>query len=297
MTPERLTNLAAIASVTVAFVLIAAKGGAWLVTDSVSLLSTLVDSLLDAAASIINLFAIRHAMAPPDREHRFGHGKAEPLAALGQGAFITGSAVFLVIEASQRLVSPRPVEQVGIGIAVMALSIALTIALVAFQRFVIKRTQSVAIKADSLHYVSDLLINATVLVALTVGQFVHMPRLDPILAIAIALFILRSAFQIGRLSLDMLMDRELPDEDRARIVAIAKEHPEVAALHDLRTRAAGPKSFIQLHLEMDAQMPLWQAHSIADEVELNLMQAFPNAEVIIHQDPYGLEEPGSSSKP
>lgn len=296
MTNERLTNLAAVVSVSVAVVLIFAKAGAWLVTDSVSLLSTLVDSLLDAAASLINLFAIRHAMAPPDREHRFGHGKAEPLAALGQGAFITGSAVFLVFEASQRLVSPRPVEQVGVGIVVMAISLILTIALVAFQRFVIRRTQSVAIKADSLHYVGDLLVNAAVLIALALSPFVDMPRLDPILALAIAVFILHSAFQIARLSLDMLMDRELPDEDRARIVAIAREHPEVHSLHDLRTRAAGPKSFIQLHLEMNGQMALWRAHEIADEVENELLQAFPNSEVIIHQDPQGLEEEASSLK-
>jgi ferrous-iron efflux pump FieF len=289
MTSERLTNLAAVASVAVAVVLIFAKTGAWLVTDSVSLLSTLVDSLLDAAASLINLFAIRHAMAPPDREHRFGHGKAEPLAALGQGAFITGSAVFLVFEAGQRLVSPRPVEQVGVGIIVMAVSLILTTGLVTFQRYVIKRTQSVAIKADSLHYIGDLLVNGAVLIALAIGPFVDMPRLDPILAIAIAVFILRSAFQIGRLSLDMLMDREFPDEDRARIVAIAREHPEVHALHDLRTRAAGPRSFIQLHLEMNGQMELWRAHEIADQVENELLKAFPNSEVIIHQDPYGLE--------
>lgn len=270
--------------------MIVGKGLAWLVTDSVSLLSTLVDSLLDAAASIINLLAIRHAMAPADREHRFGHGKAEPLAALGQAAFIAGSAVFLVIEASQRLVSPRPVEQVGIGIAVMAASIVLTLALVLFQRFVITRTRSVAIRADSLHYVGDLLINGTVLAALAVGPFIDMPRLDPILAIAIAFVILRSAFNIGRMSLDMLMDHELPDEDRKRIAEIAREHPDVESLHDLRTRAAGPMSFIQLHLEMNGQMQLWRAHEIADEVERRLLEAFPNAEVIIHQDPYGLEE-------
>lgn len=285
-----LLRLATYASVATALALILAKAVAYFMTDSVSLLSTLLDSLLDAAASILNLFAVRHALTPADREHRFGHGKAEPLAGLGQAAFITGSAIFLLFEAGQRLISPRPLENTEIGIAVMLFSIAATVALVTFQRHVIRRTGSVAIKADSLHYVGDLLVNGSVVVALLLEAQLGWPGADALFGIGIALYIVYTAWQIARISLDMLMDRELPDEDRKRIREIALEQPLVLSLHDLRTRSAGPNVFIQLHLEMDGALSLFEAHAAADAVEVELMRAFPGAEVIIHQDPAGVDE-------
>jgi ferrous-iron efflux pump FieF len=286
----RLMKSATYASVTVAVTLILAKVGAWVVTDSVAILSTLIDSLLDAAASMITLFAVYQSLVPADREHRFGHGKAEALAALGQAAFITGSACLLVFEAVRRIFQPHAVTRELVGIAVMVLSIVLTLVLVQYQRYVVRKTDSLAIGADSLHYVGDLLVNAAVIAALAATAWLDWQWVDPVLALAVAGYILLSAWRIARGSLDMLMDRELPDEDRKRIRAIALAHPEVHALHDLRSRRAGTDTFIQLHIELDGGLTVEKAHEISDAVEAEIRAAFPNAEVIIHQDPLGLDE-------
>jgi len=286
----RLMRLATYASVAVALTLIVVKLVAWFMTDSISLLSTLIDSLLDAAASLVNLFAVRHALAPADREHRFGHGKAEPLAALGQSTFIAGSAIFLVIEAGNRLVTPQPIAKGEVGIFVMIFAIVVTFALTRYQKYVVHKTGSVAIQADSLHYVGDLLVNAAVIVALVLVAQFGWNIVDPIFAIAIAGYILKTAWEIARGAYDMLMDRELPEEERARIKDIALAHPDVIALHDLRTRTSGPQTFIQVHVEMDGAMSLYRSHAVADEVEASLLEAYPEAEVIIHQDPHGIKE-------
>ena len=286
----RLMRRATYASVAVAGTLFVVKLAAWRFTDSVSLLSTLIDSLLDAAASTINLLAVRHALRPADREHRFGHGKAEPLAALGQTAFIAGSAVFLVIEAGRRLFAPRPVLQVEVGIGVMILAIVVTFALTRFQAHVVRQTGSVAIKADSLHYLGDILVNAAVIVALLLASQFGWFIADPLFGIAIAGYILIVAWRIARGAFDMLMDRELPEPERARIGRIVLEHPSVIDMHDLRTRTSGRKTFIQVHIELDGGMSLYQAHDVADEVEASLRAAYPGAEVIIHQDPHGIDE-------
>jgi len=291
---DRLRRMATYASVAVAAVLIAVKFAAWLETGSVALLSSLVDSLLDAVASLVNLVAVRHAMSPADREHRFGHGKAEPLAVLGQSAFITGSAMLLLAEAVRRLIWPVPVENPPAGIAVMIFSIAVTIALVLYQRHVVRRTGSIAITADEIHYRSDLVLNTSVIAALLLGSVLDFPLLDPLFGAAIGIWIVYSAVRLARLSLFQLMDHELPDEEREKIRAIAQSHPDVVAAHDLRTRVAGPTAFIQIHIEMDGAMSLIRAHEISDEVEAELRAAYPNAEVIIHQDPEGIEEPRSS---
>lgn len=288
--PDRLKRRAAIASVTVATVLIAAKAAAWLTTGSVGLLSTLIDSALDLAASLINLIAIRQALQPADEEHRFGHGKAEPLAGLAQSGFVLGSAGFLLVHAGERLVRPTPVNNTEVGYAVMALAIGLTIALVLYQRYVVRRTGSLAIKADSLHYSVDLLSNVSVMFALALSSRFGWLWADPLVAIAISLFILHSAWQILKDSLNLLMDRELPDEDRERIRRIACSHPEVIDIHDLRTRSSGTHVFIQFHLELDGNMTLLDAHTIADQVMNELEQAFPDAEVLIHEDPHGVTE-------
>jgi ferrous-iron efflux pump FieF len=286
----RLMRLATYASVAVASSLVLVKLAAWLYTDSISLLSTLIDSLLDVVASLINLFAVRHALIPADREHRFGHGKAEPLAALGQTAFIAGSGLFLVFEAGHRLFDPRPVLHSEAGIAVMVVAIVVTFALTRFQAYVVRKTGSVAIKADSLHYLGDILVNAAVIAALLLGSRLGWTLADPLFGLAIAGYIMFNAWQIARGSLDMLMDRELPEAARARIRDIALANPDVLDLHDLRTRSSGRRTFIQVHVEMDGNLTLYRAHTVADEVEAALREAFPGAEVMIHQDPHGLDE-------
>ncbi len=287
---QRLRQRATYASLTVASVLIIAKFGAWISTDSVALLSSLVDSLVDAAASLLTFFAIRHAVVPADREHRFGHGKAEPLAALGQSAFLVGSAVLLMFEAVRRLVYPAPIENPPVGVAVMLFAIVVTIGLVTYQRYVVRHTGSLAIGADELHYRSDVLLNLSVIASLVIGSALNLPLLDPIFGAAVGLWIIASAFKIFRLSLTQLMDRELPDAERTRVRAIAEGHPEVTAVHDIRTRVAGPTAFIQLHIEMDGAMNLTRAHEISDDVEARLRRAFPHAEIIIHEDPAGIDE-------
>jgi len=287
----RLMRLATYASVATAVVLIGVKLAAWIYTDSVSLLSTLIDSVLDALASIINLLAVRHALMPADREHRFGHGKAEPLAALGQAAFISGSALFLVFEASHRLFTPAPLSDTGFGIGVMIFAIVGTFILTRFQAYVVRKTGSIAIKADSLHYFGDLLVNASVIVALLLVSQMGWVWADPVFGLGIAAYILFNAWQIARGAYDMLMDRELPDADRQQIKDIVQSHPAVIGLHDLRTRASGRDTFIQIHLELDGDMTLLRSHEIADEVEARLHEVYPGAEVIIHQDPHGVEEP------
>ena len=287
---SRLMRLATYASVGVAAALIAIKLIAFLLTDSVSLLSTLIDSLLDAAASIINLVAVRTALVPPDAEHRFGHGKAEPLAAMGQSAFIAGSAMFLLVEAGNRLVNPSPIQNSGIGLVVMAVSIVATLGLVAFQRHVIRRTGSVAIKADALHYLSDLFVNSAVIVSLLLWRQFGWTFVDPLFAAGIGAYILWTAWQVAHGAFDLLMDRELPDAARRKIRDIALAHRDVRDLHDLRTRSSGLATFIQFHLELDGDIPLVRAHAVSDEVEHAILVAFPGAEVIIHQDPAGLPE-------
>jgi ferrous-iron efflux pump FieF len=286
----RLMRLATYASVGVAGVLIVTKFAAWLATDSVSLLSTLIDSLLDAAASLVNLFAVRHALQPADDEHRFGHGKAEPLAGLVQAAFIVGSALFLMLQAGERVVTPRFIQHASVGYAVMVFSIVMTVALVTFQRYVVKRSGSLAIGADQLHYQSDVLINGSVLVSIFLASEMGFLYADPLFAIAIALYIVVTAWKIGRDALDILMDRELPDDERERIRQVALGISGVQGVHELRTRSSGSHVFIQMHVEIDGDLPLRRAHRIADAVEIQVAAAFPNAEVIVHQDPDDLEE-------
>jgi ferrous-iron efflux pump FieF len=280
----------ALAAVAVATVLAAAKLGTYLLTDSLAMLASFADSALDVFASCVNLLAIRHALTPADREHRFGHGKAEPLAGLGQSGLIAGSAAFLIVESASRLLQPHPVEHAFMGLAVSAGSIVATIGLVIAQRIVIRRTGSVAISADHMHYLGDLATNFGVIVGIVLASEFGFLRADPLIGVAIAFILLWSAWHVFIQSYHQLMDRELPDADRDRIKAIIRAHPDVRSLHDLRTRAAGTHSFIQLHLELDPAITLARAHQISDAVEQEILAAYPNAEVIIHQDPAGLEE-------
>lgn len=279
-----LLKLASVASVITASFLIVVKLGAWYMTGSVSLLASLVDSVMDSFASLINLFAIRYSLQPADEEHRFGHGKAEPLAGLAQAAFIAGSAVFLILHAVDRLRFNHALEQVGIGIGVMVLAIVLTVILLAIQRYVIRKTDSTAIRADSLHYMTDLLTNMSILLALYLSTL-GWTWADPVFAIGVAIYIFYSAFHIGQIAFQQLMDRELPEDILQKIEATAMSHPEVTGTHELRTRQSGQTRFVQLHLELNETLSLRRAHSIADEVEAEIKAFLPDSEVFIHQDP------------
>ncbi len=280
----RLLRLASTASVAVAVVLIAVKAAAWLYTDSVSMLASLVDSTMDAAASLLNFFAIRYALVPADNEHRFGHGKAEALAALAQAAFITGSAVFLVLHAVDRLLHPSPVHDTTLGIVVMVASIVVTALLVILQRLAIRATASTAIRADSLHYVGDLLVNASIIVALLLTRAGY-DSVDAWFGIGIACYIGWSVRAIAAEALSHLLDREVDDAVSAEMYALASACPGVRNVHDFRTRQSGHKIFVQMHLEIDRDLPLWQAHAIAERVEMSIVTRFPNADVLVHEDP------------
>ncbi|HUO88954.1 MAG TPA: cation diffusion facilitator family transporter [Rhizomicrobium sp.] len=281
----------AVAAVGVAALLVVMKTVAYIVTDSIAMMASLADSALDVFASSVNLLAIRHALTPADAEHRFGHGKAEPLAGLGQGAFIAGSAAFLVIESVSRLIAPHPIEYPLVGLVVMGVSIAATVVLVIAQRIVVDRTGSVAVGADRMHYLGDIVTNAGVILGIVLSAQFHLLVADPVIGLCVAAILSWSALHVFRQSYDQLMDRELPDAERDRIKALVRAHPEVKSMHDLRTRAAGVHQFIQFHIELEPAMPLVRAHEISDAVEADVLAAFPHAEVIIHQDPAGLEQP------
>lgn len=281
---QKLVKRATLASTFVAILLILSKLVAWLLTGSASMLASLTDSLMDVSASLINLFAVRYAMQPADNEHRYGHGKAESLAGIAQAGFIAGSAVLLIFSATDRLINPKPLTQTDVGIAVTLLALVLTIVLISYQGYVVRKTGSQAVKADALHYRSDILLNIAVLVALVLGSMGYLWA-DGALALAIGIYILVSAVKIALEAGNTLLDRELPDEQKQDILRIVKEHPKVHGAHDLRTRQAGPTYFIQMHLELDDTMPLLEAHNVADDVERALMDAYPGADVIIHQDP------------
>jgi len=288
---SRLMRGAAFAAVAVSAVLVVLKAAAYVVTGSVAMMASLADSALDLFASSINLFAIREALTPADREHRFGHGKAEPLAGLAQGAFIAGSATFLVVESIGRIVSPRGVDHAFVGLAVMIVSIAAVLGLVIYQRLAVSRTGSIAIRADRIHYLGDLVTNIGVALGITLSARFGILIADPIVGLGVAVVLAASAWNVFRQSYDQLMDRELPDEERERIKTIVRNHADVRNLHDLRTRAAGICKFIQLHVELDPAISLTRAHEVSDEVEHELIAAFPGAQVIIHQDPAGVERP------
>jgi ferrous-iron efflux pump FieF len=288
--PDRNAGLlkrATYASVAVALVLIAGKIAAWLLTGSLSVMASLVDSFMDLAASAINLVAVRWSLQPADKEHRYGHGKAESLAGLAQASFIAGSAFFLVVHAVERLRSPIPIHQAQTGVIMMVIAMSITVALLAYQHYVIRKTNSSAIRADALHYATDLLTNLGTIAALVLAGL-GWSGLDPVIAIVIAGYIFYSACRIGYEAAQMLMDRELPPEIREQIRQIAQSPPQVKGVHDLRTRQSGQTMMIQLHLEMEDNVPLIQAHGICKAVEKEILRAWPRSDVIIHQDPVQL---------
>ena len=285
----QLMRRAAVASVAVSLFLLAIKTFAYFTSHSVAMLASLADSALDLFTASLNMIAIRHALTPADDEHRFGHGKAEPLAGLAQGAFITASALFLVIQAVNRILTPEPINNSVEALIVMCVAIACAILLILYERRVVARTGSLAVEADQTHYLGDLATNVGVVLALVLSAYLGWTLADPVIAILVALVMLGSAFGVAKASFNQLMDRELPDEERARIRRIAESHDAVMNVHDLKTRAAGISTFIQLHMELDPDMPLKEAHRVSDAVEQAILNAYPGAEVIIHQDPAGLE--------
>lgn len=281
---KRLLRLATRASLAVASILVVSKALAWWLSGSVSLLAGLTDSALDAVASFLNLLAVHYALRPADDDHRFGHGKAEALAGIAQALFIGGSAVLIALQALERLRNPQPLGDTAIGIGVMLLSLVLTVALLALQRKVIRATGSTAVRADSLHYRSDLLLNGSILLALLLARF-GWPQLDALFGLGIALYILWSALQIARESTAILMDKELPvdvSEDMAsRVLAIEG----VLGVHDLRTRVSGNQWFVQLHIELPGQLPLHHAHGLCVQASQVIRQQYPKADVMVHADP------------
>jgi len=268
----------------VALVLILVKLGGWWLTESVSLLASLLDSSADLVASMLTFLAVRWALIPPDHDHRFGHGKAEALAALAQSMFILGSAVMLALQAMGRLSNPQPIENTNIGIAVMLFSIVLTALLVMFQYSVVRRTGSTAIQADALHYATDLLSNFAVIIALVLSAW-GMMRADALFGLLIAAYVAWSAVQITRVALNQLMDRELPDEIAQHARELALQVPGIHSIASLRTRQSGNVYFFELYIVLDDRLPLRTAHDIGDQVKAAIQAAYPTADIMIHEEP------------
>jgi ferrous-iron efflux pump FieF len=286
----RLIMRASRAAVTVALSLLVVKLGVWLVSGSVALLGAVADSGLDLVASGVTLVANRAALVPADEDHRFGHGKAEALAGLAQATFVGVSAVLVGVAAVYGLFHYRPVQRPDLGIGVSLLAVVITLGLVIYQRLVVRRTGSMSVAGDSLHYVGDLALNGAVAVAIFLSQW-GIRWADPVFGIAVALFIMNGAWGLGRDAVDVLMDRELPESDRERIVEVALQEPEVHGVHDLRTRRSGGHTFIQLHLDFPAEMTVREAHDIGERVEFAIIDALQATEVFVHQDPV---EPGGA---
>lgn len=288
------TISAALASVSVALLLLVLKGWATAATGSVALLGSLIDSALDLVASLVTLWAVRIAATPADEEHRFGHGKAEALAALLQVGLVIVSAMGILWRAIDRLVAGNEVTGAEYGIAVSIVAIAATLALTAYQRSVIRRTGSVAIEADRVHYQSDLLLNASVIAALALDQFAGLRGADPVFGILIAFYLIRSAWRASARAINQLMDREWTPARRQALLAIAARHPANRGTHDLRTRSSGMHDFAQFHIWVDPAMTVAQAHAVMDEIEAAIRQEFPAVELLIHVDPEGqVDEPGN----
>lgn len=279
-----LTQSAAILSIIVAAILIMLKGFAWADSDATSVLASFADSSLDIIVSLINFFAIRFAFAPADKEHPFGHGKAESLAALMQSAFISGSAFVLLLHAGERMIHPQEIVSLKAATWVMTISLILTVLLVLYQRWVYVRTGSLAVKADSAHYIGDILANGAVIIALFAAQ-TGIIWLDPLVAILIVVTLLKSAFGIAKESLDMLMDHALDPEVVDNIQKIVSENELILGCHDIKTRQSGNVQFIQVHLDFSATISLQSAHSEGEWLVQQLLLLYPRADVLVHHDP------------
>ncbi|HTK58111.1 MAG TPA: cation diffusion facilitator family transporter [Sphingomicrobium sp.] len=282
-----LTQRAALASISMALFLVAVKTYAAWNTGSVAMLGSLADTALDLVASLITFFGVRWAAMPADEEHRYGHGKAEALAALIQVILITVSAMGIIWRATDRLMSGQPTQGLELGIGVSIIAMVATFGLLAYQRYVIRRTGSVAIMTDHVHYQTDVLLNISVIVALLLDQLLGWRLADPLFGFAIAAWLMYGAWSAASHSVDQLMDREWPDEEREAFISAAQEYPELAGLHDLRTRTSGAHRFVQFHVWVPGDWTVTEAHERMDSVEEKLQHRFPGTEIIIHLDPEG----------
>ena len=282
------------ASITVAVILVALKSWASWKTGSTAMLGSLADSALDLIASIATLAGVWIASMPADEDHRFGHGKAEALAAIFQVMLIALSAFGIAVRAITQLVEGGQTSAAEEGIAVSVIAIALTFALLGWQRYVMNRTRSLAIQTDHLHYKSDLLLNLAVIAALMLDQYAGFGMADPLFGLAIAAWLAWGAFTAAREAVDDLMDREWPEEKRLAFVEAASKHPELSNLHDLRTRTSGNRDFVQFHVDLPGSMTVEEAHDIIERVEEDLCGQFSHMELLIHIDPVGhVDEPGN----
>ena len=281
---KRLVLLAGFASVGTAILLIVMKFFVWLLSGSSTILASLTDSLIDLGASFINLLALRFAMRPADKEHRFGHYKAEALASLTQSAFICGSALFLIVHGYERLVNPQELDYINVAIYVSIASVVLTLGLTWFQGYVCKITKSEAVEADRFHYLSDVFLNLSVIAALVLSNFGYIWA-DGLITILLGLFIMKSSWHIGMTAIATLLDRSLGPDETTKIIRSIVLVPQVESFHDLRTRKAGPQYYIQCHIVLLHTITLEQAHNIATEVEHNILQDFPDADITLHMEP------------
>ena len=286
-----LRRLAAWAALVVAIVLVALKLAAWIATGSVALLSSAIDALVDMASSIVTFIGVRYAERPPDHDHRFGHGKGEAVAGFTQATVLTGAALVLAFQSAERLIFPEQIEQIGVGIAVILVSLAAAIGLVLVQTWVVRQTSSTAIAADRAHYLTDIAVNLAVLSALGVTRATGWERADPAFALAIAGYMLWSSYKIAMDVLEQLLDRELPHEERERIKETLLACPGVQGVRDLRTRHAGDRSFVELHLEVEGHITVEEGHAICDKGEAAIKQLFPApVEITAHLEPAGIDD-------
>jgi ferrous-iron efflux pump FieF len=288
---SRLRQLASQTSLCVAVILVAVKLAAWVATGSVALLGSAIDALVDTGASLATFFGVRYAERPPDEDHRFGHGKGEAIAGFTQATFLSGAAVVLAFQSLERLYYPRPSEAFEIGIWVIAGSLLAALGLVIMQTWVVRRTGSTAIAADRAHYMTDIVVNAGVLVALGVTHFTGWERVDPALALVISAYMIWNAWNIAQEALTQLLDRELPAEERQRISTAVRDCAGVRNIHDLRTRYAGDRIFVEFHLEVDEQLTIKQGHAIGDVAEAAVINLLPGlVEVTAHLEPFGIDD-------
>lgn len=282
---ETLMRLASYASIVVALTLIVVKLCAFWATNSLAMLSSLFDSGLDLGASVVSLIAIHQALVPADHDHRFGHGKAEAVGSLTQGLIIAASGVFLLCETVRHLMHPIPLERLDVGLGVMIFAICLTCGLIAFQRFVIARTKSLSIYADSAHYTGDIMMNVGVMASMGFSYVLKWQWVDSLFAVVVAGYLFWMAFRITHSAGQILMDKELPLSVRRRIQKIAMSHPEINSIHDLRTRKSGLHTFIQFHAEMRGGLTLEKTHQVCETLEQEIGLAIPDSETFIHQEP------------
>lgn len=287
---NKLKKAAAIGSVSLAVLLTLIKTVGVFYTGSLAVLSSMIDSLADLFASSVTYFAVRVSSRPADCSHRYGHGKAEALSALIQSAFIMGSGLFVMYDGINRFINPAPLAQTSLGIAVMVASLALTLILIFFQRYVAERTRSQAIRADAAHYTVDVITNASIILSLVIVALFDISWFDTLTALIISVYLIANAYKLAKDAVALLMDKELGNDIRERLSRLVLSCGHVQGMHDLRTRDLGGSYMFELHLELDGNLSLFEAHRYSDEVENKIKEMFPNSQVIIHQDPAGVYE-------